>query len=507
MNAAYSKRLCSCWAPAAIIFAIVAFLLFRSQLTSAQMVSDKGRLEATQVSGSLIGIQYEHWFSGPDSWKTAEAIPLLGKYTTNEVTVSKHFDQFHQLGIDWVLIDWSNMLWTKPEWELHSGETGKLEEKTAVLFETALHLHQQGKYAPKLVFMLGLQNGPPVPNGVQRLNRELAWLKKNYLDHPEYRDLWLYDENKPLMAILYWPPDPCTQLRKDLAQTHLNAEDWTIRWMSAQLQDNHAERCGMWSWMDGVIPQVVTRRDGKAEEVVVTPSSFQLPGRGWTGSSAIARDHGVPYLQSWKAAFESRPKFIQVHQWNEFTGQQDGHGLPADYWGQAAPTSDKKPAPSNIYADEYNVQLSDDIEPTVMHACTLRGCGGWGYYYFNLTRAIISLYRGGTPDITVLALSGPTAPVPSGTRSIDLHWDFLGTAPSSYTLSIDGQVVRSSLNGSAYSLDITFIKPGLHKVKLTAAGVHTYFSLDPEKASVRSSRPLPVESEITFKSGSNAGIP
>jgi hypothetical protein len=98
-----------------------------------------------------------------------------------------------------------------------------------------------------------------------------------------------------------------------------------------------------------------------------------------------------------------------------------------------------------------------------MDACTLRECGGWGYYYFNLTRAIISLYRGETPDITVLALSGPTAPVPSGTRSIDLHWDFLGTAPSSYTLSIDGHVVRSSLEGSAYSL-ISFLKPGLHKV-------------------------------------------
>jgi hypothetical protein len=142
-----------------------------------------------------------------------------------------------------------------------------------------------------------------------------------------------------------------------------------------------------------------------------------------------------------------------------------------------------------------------------MDACTLRGCGGWGYYYFNLTRAIISLYRGETPDITVLALSGPAAPAPNGTRSIDLHWDFLGTTPSSFTLSVDGQVVKSSLDGSAYSLDITSIKPGLHKVKLTAAGVHTYFSLDPEKASVRSSRRLPVESEITFKSGWNAGIP
>jgi hypothetical protein len=119
------------------------------------------------------------------------------------------------------------MLWTKPAWELHSGETRKLEEKTAVLFQTALHLHQQGKYAPKLVFMIGLQNGPPVPNGVQRLNGELAWLKKNYLDRPEYKDLWLYDENKPLMAILYWPPTPVRNCQKILPNSS-DAEDWTI---------------------------------------------------------------------------------------------------------------------------------------------------------------------------------------------------------------------------------------------------------------------------------------
>ncbi len=31
------------------------------------------------------------------------------------------------------------------------------------------------------------------------------------------------------------------------------------------------------SWMDGTIPQVVTMHDGKAEDLVVTPSSFQFP--------------------------------------------------------------------------------------------------------------------------------------------------------------------------------------------------------------------------------------
>ena len=395
-------------------------------------------------------------------------LPILGKYTTDTATVARHYEAFQQLGIDWLLIDWSNMLWTKPAWEQHTGETQRLEEKTAVLFQTAVQLHREGKYAPKLVFMVGLQNGPPVPNGVARLNGMLAWLKANYLDRPEYKDLWLYDGGKPLLTILYWPPDPCAQLPKDLAANTLHAEDWTVRWMATQLQDNHAEQCGMWSWMDGVIPQVLTRHEGKPEEIVVTPSAFRFPAKGWTAPSAIARDHGVPYLESWKAAFVYRPKFIQVHQWNEFAGQENGHGMPLDYWGQGA-AKVKGAEVKEAYGDEYNLQLSDDIEPTVLQACAYRGCGGWGYYYYNLTRAIISLYRGATPGITVLALSGPATAVKTSIRTIDLHWAYLGKEPSSFAVELDGKVVAPALTGSEYKLDLSQIKPGSHHVRLTAA--------------------------------------
>lgn len=487
---------------AAFILFTTLFLLSQGAIAqTATRPTQSGLLDAEHVPDSLIGIQYEHWFYGPESWKTAEAIPLLGKYTTDEATVSKHYAQFQDLGIDWLLIDWSNMLWSKPLWEEHTGDTRQLEDKTEVLFKTALDLHRQGKYAPKLVFMLGLQNGPPVPNGVQRLNGILSWLKTNYLDRPEYKDLWLYDGGKPLLTILYWPPDPCTQLQKDLAATPLHGEDWTIRWMASQLQDNHSERCGFWSWMDGVIPQVLTERDGKAEEIVVTPSSFQLPGKGgWAAPSAIARDHGVPYLESWKAAFAARPKFIQVHQWNEFAGQEDGKGIPIDYWGQESATA-KPPERSEVYGDEYNVQLSDDMEPTEMHGCTLRGCGGWGYYYYNLTRAIISLYRGATPDITVLALSGPSTPIGPSVPTLQLHWTYLGKKPSSFSIALDGKIVAKSIQGDSYSLDISHVALGTHQVLLTAAGVHTQFSLDATHPAVLSAKPLPVQSEISFDSG------
>ncbi len=79
------------------------------------------RLDADNVKGSLIGIQYENFFTeGASSWQTAEAVPILGKYSSYDASIlKKHFDWFHQLGINWLLIDWSNMLWSTPAWEKH----------------------------------------------------------------------------------------------------------------------------------------------------------------------------------------------------------------------------------------------------------------------------------------------------------------------------------------------------------------------------------------------------
>jgi len=139
-----------------------------------------GILDASKVEGSLIGIQYENWFApGQADWETAEAVPILGKYTSYDVDVMrKHFEWFDYLGIDWLLIDWSNMLWMKPAWEEHQGGSRELEKTAEVLFKTCLQLEREGKYAPKLVFMLGLQNGPPVADGVQRLNEIIAWMNR-----------------------------------------------------------------------------------------------------------------------------------------------------------------------------------------------------------------------------------------------------------------------------------------------------------------------------------------
>ena len=469
----------------------------------------KGPQAASKAPRTLIGLQYESFFTKHNvNWDkseasgsvglyngTEEAIPILGKYSSYDVNIiRKHEEWFEYLGIDWLLIDWTNFLIAKPAWEQHQGATHEAEETTELLFRTYRQLQKEGKHPPKLVFMMPPFKSDPNPStGIPRLNAVIRWATKNFLDNPEYKDLWLDLDGKPLLNITWWSASTnggttsCDDLAKFTNQ--VTAPGWTVRWMGTQLQDSHVDQCGYWSWMDGTIRQAVTFRDHVPEETVVTPACFPFAftdallktRKGWLDPKAVGRDHGAPYIESWKVAFESRPRVIQIHQWNEFSGQTQGMGPGIK---------------QDVYGDEYNVELSDDLEPTQMDKCGYRGCGGWGYYYLNLTKALISLYRDETPGITVLALSGPALPAVVKGSQLHLTWNYLGTPPGSYTLEVDGRAVAEKLTGENYTLDLLKLSPGKHTVRLVANGVHTCFDLAPERMATKSRTPLPVTSAI-----------
>ena len=58
--------------------------------------------------GHLYCIQYENWF-GDSSWKTAEAVPLIGFYDSyDEDVIRQHILWFVDMGINSIMLDWSN---------------------------------------------------------------------------------------------------------------------------------------------------------------------------------------------------------------------------------------------------------------------------------------------------------------------------------------------------------------------------------------------------------------
>ena len=100
--------------------------------------------------------------------------------------------------------------------------------------------------------------------------------------------------------------------------------------------------------------------------------AFFPPG-GWLSEYAYGRRGGWTYVESFKHALRVKPRFIEIHQFNEFAGQPEGHGY--------GPNKD-------VYVDSYSVELSDDIEPVSLTAPAYRGEGAWGFFYLNLTRAL-----------------------------------------------------------------------------------------------------------------------
>lgn len=459
-------------------FILVTLFLAAQALTA----SGHPKTKSVKEDESLIGMHYEPWFTPHNiSWKYAEATPILGKYSSYDVAViRKHEAWFEDLGIDWLMVDWSNMLWLKPSWESQRGGVRELEQTTKLLLDTYAELQKNGRHPPKIVLLLALQNGLPVANSVQRLNKVIGWINTHYLADSRYENLWLKVDGKPLLAIWYSPYDACKKLLELLEEHHLAAGNWTVRYVNQQLQISHTQACGMWSWIDGTIRQQVTYRNGKPEHVVVTDACF--PPEGWLSPKATAKDNGMPYLESWKMAFETRPEFISLNQWNGFTGERKGHGYGPEH---------------HIYLDEYSAQLSDDLEPTKLGVCGYRGCDGWGYYYFNLTKALISLYRRKTPGITVLALS-KTSQKNANTKQIFLQWMEIGKPPVNYSLELDGKTVATHLTGDSYTMDIAGIPPGKHHIKLVAHGVSTYFDLDPKQMTRKSQTPLEVSSSLEF---------
>ena len=91
---------------------------------------------------------------------------------------------------------------------------------------------------------------------------------------------------------------------------------------------------------DGVNPPVVAYRNGTAESVTISIAFFQGPSaaskEGWLTAPSHKTDRrgGATFLQSMVTAFETRPRFLMLHQWNEFIGQPPDDGKAAPVMGR-----------------------------------------------------------------------------------------------------------------------------------------------------------------------------
>ncbi|MFD1677562.1 hypothetical protein [Alicyclobacillus fodiniaquatilis] len=211
---------------------------------------------------TLFGIGYETWFvPGGVTWNTREATPKLGTYRSDDPNViNQHAQWLVDAGYDFILVDWSNNLggnWT-------NGTAQAIIGGTDAVFQQYNKIQKH----PKIALLLGLDDGGEV--GTDHWNEQIALIKQNYLNNPQYNAILQQYKDKPLLIVYMGPSAGAIPDWDD--------SDFTVRWQGALYNGNIGPADGKWSWIDNA-PTLY----GPQTSV----SNFAVDGfKGWNADSA-----------------------------------------------------------------------------------------------------------------------------------------------------------------------------------------------------------------------------
>lgn len=455
--------------------------------------------------GTLFGMQWEPWFChGIRSWQTAQVVPLVGFYDSyNRDVTRQHILWMMDIGVDFIFPDWTNHIWGCGHWDERKDGVNAIVHATTLMLEVLAEMKAEGLPVPQVVLFPGLSNG--LPATMEALNEELAWIYHTYVRNPRFEGLWLEYQGKPLTAVLDTGAVgdkrgkakdafkiPFFKQTLGLNETELDAfraaqpavdnRFFTVRWMSSQNDTTHHHELGYWSWMDGSIEPPVTYHNGEAEAVTVSVGFFGATG--WTGSGGHGRRGGATLLETFKQVYQHNPRFVFLHQFNEYSGQTEGHG-----YGPAR----------DIYVDTYSVELSDDMEPVSLTAPGYRGDqGGWGFYYINLSKALIEIHRGQGKDSTVLVVSSPLEKQQVEGDRLEVAWSWAGKPPEDIQILVDGEGRGTFPPTSPAVISLDGLPPGWHVLTLQGAGVATCFPLSKTTLDIPLEDLIPVQVNVPF---------
>lgn len=305
-----------------------------------------------------IILEYETWFGpGYAQWGHEEATPLLGLYSSLDPRiVRQHALWFEEMGINVVELDWTNNLTAA-----FPNDTAK---ECIAATDLLLRVYATMPQHPKVLLLMGPENN------LWRDNRDVyagPWFKKqrdyvyeHYIHNPKFSDMFVQYEGKPL--ILYYLNGP-----RSVAPPDLSDPRFTTRYVGAWLQTTKEDKYGVWSWYDQ--DPIATMYHGKAEAMTVTNGypAVDSPGPGlnnWLAKDAGGKNAGETYRSQWEKALLEKPHFLFINQWNEF-----------------------------VPPDQYDANLSNDMEPTLITTPPDKRASGWGFEYMNLTREYIERYH------------------------------------------------------------------------------------------------------------------
>eukprot|EP01083_Nonionella_stella_P033939 92849_1 len=460
----------------------------QSQSNTLQ-INVKDESSSSSASSTTLGLMfYETWFTpSHHHWQLAEAIPLIGRYSSYDTSAMKqHALWLNNIGINGVVIDWTNNLYGKTSWLQRDIIAQEMINATTDLFAyyNTLRSHKILNTTPSIVLLLGLSNGSKNTT-IVALQEEIQWITDNY--YSKYPDLFVIHEHKPLLII--WDGTNLHYKVKPINNTQI----YTIRWMTAHLNDNRMNDMGYLSWMDGSIDPVPTyynngTNTGHVESLTITPAFFGRTG-GWLGPDAVATNNGATLLYEGISAARYLPTLLFVNQWNEFAGNSNRNQSGFSY------------------LDIYNSTLGQDIEPTSLTQCGYYRpynayCGGWGFRRLNILKAIIYNVNI-NPNSYFMIIQNP---VPWTTYSksynhatLNVSWVVLGKCnDNTFDIYVDQNKINTVKDKEYYNMDTSTLNNGYHSVGIVAVNCQTQLLLADNKLSNILNPPIVPTDAVSF---------
>eukprot|EP00040_Diaphanoeca_grandis_P041262 m.262693 g.262693 ORF g.262693 m.262693 type:complete len:1058 (-) comp46733_c0_seq1:105-3278(-) len=439
-----------------------------------------------------VCMEWEPWFTpnnlGSVSWLNragAEGVPLVGLYHSfDPLVVRQHAIWLAEAGVNCILVDWSNNIWSKANWTDRLNSPGGISELVhATSFAIAQYsdLRTEGLITPpNVVVMVGLANGAPsTAASIPELAKEIAFVGDYVKQFGRENFLTLPRSSKPVVVVLAnGVPMPSSQVTEQLNPSAF----FDVRYMGAQLEDmKDAGKLGWWSWMDGTMNPIVAKSQIDGHNEAITAAAGYFADGGWLATDARGTWNGSTLAGTMAAAIAAAPDVVLVCQWNEFAGQPDSSGS---------------------FVDSYNVTFTNDMEPISMTECgyvhkddasqTPRCDSGWGFRPLNVLKSSVHIYAQSlipsTPTEQLASLVRILSPHQPGVKVgelMQLEWTVLGPAYPTDIL-LDGKIIKSVAAGLMSTvIDLRNRSSGSesvsHTLQIVLRGSKQFFALSNSK--------------------------
>lgn len=419
----------------------------------------------------LIAAQWESWHTTWHAfWQTSQVVPLLGFYDQLDPDVARqHIIWLAESGVDVILGDWSNNIWFSETWETRAWGVDQLIQSFTVMMDELVRMREEGYPVPKASLLIGISWKSP-----KAVDGELAYIWNTYINNPKYKNLWQELDGKPLVQIL----DIAGHYYK---QGYKLDDRFAVRYTAVDNEVRKLHEKGFWTWADFMVPQP-TMRDGRCEAATV---SFGCFGEGgWISKNNRGHRGGATIVEDWKVAMGCRPKFLLLHQFNEFFAGAEALGIGPK---------------RNTYLDSYTAELCDDWESVSLTSPGFREGYGWGFYYHNMLRALVDMYKEKVPETSVVVISSPLNTQVITENKLKVRWVSVGVPASGYTITLNGKPVAKSVRGSEAVIDLSSVSDGrVISLGVIAQGTKTYFPLYYDREVARLAKPLPANASVEF---------